>query len=119
MNQPDNQHGAQKRYQLSSFSRTEYGGYKSNSLTNRVALRAADAGADGGDIHNDEFLGCLQAKYVSSPRSACVDSYQKSSVLKWIRSHGVGPGKRTPANPARQQSLAPAANLTKARRQHE
>jgi hypothetical protein len=97
MNQPERQHGAQKRYQLSSCSRTEYGGYRSIYLTNWVAQSTVDAGADGGDIHQGGLLGCLHDKYASIPRRACVSSYRNSSVLMLARCHCVGPGKRAPS----------------------
>jgi hypothetical protein len=97
MNQPERQHGAQKRYQLSSFSRTEYGSYRPFYLTNWGALSIVDAGANGGDIHQGGFLGCLHDKYAYSPRRACVGSYRNSSVLMRTNSHGAWPGKRTPS----------------------
>jgi len=95
MNQPERQHSAQKRYQLSSCSRTEHGGYRSICLTNWVALRTADAGAKDDDIHHGRGWGYLYVKYASSPRRACASSYRNSSVLRWTRCHGAWLGKWT------------------------
>jgi len=85
---------AQNRYQLSSSSRSDYGGYRSIFLGNLISLSTSDAGADGGVIHHGGHQVCFYAKYASSPRAACVNSYRNSSGLMRTHCHGACPCKR-------------------------